>query len=96
MATCSELAPEKSHYAVFKFSLWGLSKLVVIENAALNITINNINFEHSELGMIEMVPDEGENVISQIPAGIRSEPRNILIKKICIYGSSIDLRRKLV
>ncbi|MFZ4739760.1 MAG: SDR family NAD(P)-dependent oxidoreductase [Bacteroidales bacterium] len=95
--------PGISPYAASKSALWGLSKSIAIENAAYNITINNVNLGYSELGMIEMVPDEfKKNIISQIPAGILCEPKDILntvnyLKTTrYITGSSIDLSGGLV
>jgi NAD(P)-dependent dehydrogenase (short-subunit alcohol dehydrogenase family) len=95
--------PGISPYAASKSALWGLSKTIAIENASFNITINNINLGYSELGMIEMVPDEfKKNIISQIPAGILCEPKDILntVNYLrttrYITGSSIDLSGGLV
>lgn len=95
--------PGISPYAASKSALWGLSKSVAIENAAFNITINNINQGYSELGMIEMVPDEfKKNIISQIPAGILCEPGdilntvNFLRETRYITGSCIDLSGGLI
>ena len=92
-----------SAYAASKSALWGLSKSIAIENAALNITINNINLGYSELGMIEMVPDEYKKaIIAQIPAGILCEPKDILntVRYIrstrYLTGASIDLNGGLI
>ncbi len=95
--------PGVSAYAASKSALWGLSKSVAIENAIYNISINNINLGYSELGMIETVPDEfKKQIISQIPAGMLCEPKDILstVKYLMttryITGSSIDLTGGLV
>jgi NAD(P)-dependent dehydrogenase (short-subunit alcohol dehydrogenase family) len=95
--------PGVSAYAASKSALWGLSKSIAIENAALNININNINLGYSELGMIETVPDEYKNkIISQIPAGQFCSSGDILntvnyLKSTrYITGSSIDLSGGLV
>jgi len=95
--------PGISPYAASKSALWGLSKSIAIENAAFNITVNNINLGYSELGMIEMVPDEfKKNIIAQIPAGILCQPMDILntVNYLrttrYITGSSIDLSGGLV
>ena len=92
-----------SSYAASKSALWGLSKSIAIENAALNISINNINLGYSELGMIEMVPEEyKKKIIEQIPAGILCEPKDILNtvnylrSTRYITGSSIDLNGGLI
>jgi acetoacetyl-CoA reductase/3-oxoacyl-[acyl-carrier protein] reductase len=90
--------PGVSSYSASKSALWGLSKSVAVENAALNVTINNINLGYSELGMIETVPEEyKKNIIAQIPAGTLCEPGDILNtvnylrETKYITGSSIDL-----
>lgn len=90
--------PGISSYAASKSALWGLAKSLAIENAALNITVNNINLGYSELGMIEMVPDEyKKNIIAQIPTGMLCPPGdilntvNFLRTTRYITGSSIDL-----
>lgn len=95
--------PGISSYAASKSALWGLSKSIAIENAALNITINNINLGYSELGMISQVPEEfKKSIIAQIPAGILCEPKDILntVNYLrttrYITGSSIDLNGGLV
>lgn len=95
--------PGISPYAASKSALWGFVKSLAIENAFLNITINNINLGYSELGMIEMVPDEyKKNIIAQIPMGILCPPEDILntVKYLrttrYITGSSIDLNGGLV
>jgi len=95
--------PGISSYAASKSALFGLSKSVAIENAAFNITINNINLGYSELGMIEKVPDEfRKNIIAQIPAGILCAPKDILntVNYLrttrYITGSSIDLSGGLI
>jgi NAD(P)-dependent dehydrogenase (short-subunit alcohol dehydrogenase family) len=95
--------PGVSSYAASKSALLGLSKSVAIENAAFNITINNINLGYSELGMIETVP-EGykKNIISQIPTGQLCEPIDILntVNYLrttrYITGSAIDLSGGLI
>ena len=95
--------PGVSAYAASKSALWGLSKSIAIENAALNININNINLGYSELGMIETVPEEYKRkVISQIPAGELCGSSDILntvnylISTRYITGSSIDLSGGLI
>jgi NAD(P)-dependent dehydrogenase (short-subunit alcohol dehydrogenase family) len=99
----SKATPGVSAYAASKSALWGLSKSIAIENAALNITINNINLGYSTLGMIDQVPDEfRKKIIDQIPAGKLCEPEDIL-KTVnflrdtsYITGTSIDLSGGLV
>lgn len=95
--------PGISAYAASKSALWGMSKSIAIENAALNVTINNVNLGYSELGMIEMVPENYiKSILAQIPAGILCEPNDILntVNYLratrYITGSSIDLSGGLV
>jgi NAD(P)-dependent dehydrogenase (short-subunit alcohol dehydrogenase family) len=95
--------PGVSAYAASKSALWGLSKSIAIENAFFDISINNINLGYSELGMIETVPEEyKKNILSQIPAGILCEPKDILntVNYLrttrYITGSSIDLTGGLI
>jgi NAD(P)-dependent dehydrogenase (short-subunit alcohol dehydrogenase family) len=90
--------PGISAYAASKSALWGMSKSIATENASLNITINNINLGYSELGMIEMVPDEYKKaIIAQIPSGTLCPPEDIintvnyLRSTRYITGASIDL-----
>jgi NAD(P)-dependent dehydrogenase (short-subunit alcohol dehydrogenase family) len=96
--TAIKPTPGISSYATSKSALWGLTKSIAIENASLNITINNINLGYSELGMIENVPDEYRKIIlAQIPSGILCPPGDILNtvnylrQTRYITGSSIDL-----
>jgi NAD(P)-dependent dehydrogenase (short-subunit alcohol dehydrogenase family) len=95
--------PGVSSYATSKSALWGLSKSVAVENAGLNITINNINLGYSKFGMIDDVPsDYLKTIISQIPVGRLCEGQeiidtvNYLRSNSYITGSSIDLTGGLV
>ncbi|NJW53440.1 SDR family NAD(P)-dependent oxidoreductase [Salinimicrobium oceani] len=95
--------PGVSAYSASKSALWGLSKSIAIENAALNVTINNVNLGYSELGMIKTVPEEFKNqILAQIPAGKLCEPVDILNtvqflrSTSYLTGSSIDLSGGLV
>ncbi len=95
--------PGVSPYATSKSALWGLSRSIAVENAALNITINNINMGYSALGMIKEIPEEYlKTIVAQIPSGKFCEPIDIfntvnyLITTSYITGSSIDLSGGLV
>jgi NAD(P)-dependent dehydrogenase (short-subunit alcohol dehydrogenase family) len=95
--------PGVSSYATSKSALWGLSKSVAVENAGLNITINNINLGYSKFGMIDDVPsDYLKTIISQIPVGRLCDGQeiidtvNYLRSNSYITGSSIDLTGGLV
>ena len=95
--------PGISAYAASKSALWGMAKSLAVENASLNITINNINLGYSELGMISSVPDNyKQKIIADIPAGILCEPGDIL-KTVeylretrYITGASLDVSGGLV
>ncbi|MGK7390777.1 MAG: SDR family NAD(P)-dependent oxidoreductase [Candidatus Cyclobacteriaceae bacterium M2_1C_046] len=95
--------PGVSAYAASKAALWGLSKSVAAENAAKNITINNINLGYSNLGMIKEVPEKFKTqIISNIPSGTLCESQDIfmtvklLLENSYINGSSVDLNGGLV
>lgn len=94
--------PGTSAYAASKAGLWGLTKSIATESAALNITINNLNLGYFDIGMIEEVPAEfKDQIIKKIPAGKLGKPENIynLIKYIIhndyINGASVDLNGSL-
>jgi NAD(P)-dependent dehydrogenase (short-subunit alcohol dehydrogenase family) len=95
--------PGISAYAASKSALWGMAKSLAVENASLNITINNINMGYSELGMINSVPEDfKKKIIATIPVGMLCEPQDIL--KTVVYlretkyitGASLDLSGGLV
>jgi NAD(P)-dependent dehydrogenase (short-subunit alcohol dehydrogenase family) len=95
--------PGVSAYAASKSALWGLSKSIAFENAIFNISVNTINLGYSELGMIETVPEEfRKHIVSQIPAGILCEPKDILStvnylrSTRYITGATIDLTGGLI
>jgi NAD(P)-dependent dehydrogenase (short-subunit alcohol dehydrogenase family) len=95
--------PGVSSYATSKSALWGLSKTIAIENAAFNVTINNINLGYSEFGMIGDVPEEYlKEIIAQIPVGRLCNGSEIIntVKYLkntgYITGNSIDLSGGLV
>ena len=95
--------PGISAYSASKSALWGMTKSLAIENASLNVTINNINLGYSELGMISSVPEEfRKQITAQIPAGYLCEANDILStveylrNTKYITGSSIDLSGGLV
>lgn len=94
----SKGTPGISAYAASKSALWGMAKSMAQENAALNITINNINMGYSKLGMIDQVPKEFlDPLIKQIPAKHLCDPEDIfetvkyLMECSYINGSSIDV-----
>ena len=99
----SKATPGISAYAASKSALWGMTKSLAQENAALNITINNINMGYSRIGMIEQVPNEFlEAIVKQIPANRLCEPEDIfrtityLMECSYINGASIDLNGGLM
>jgi len=90
--------PGTSAYAASKAGLWGLAKSIAAENAKKGITINNLNLGYYNLGMIQEVPQEFQDILKKkIPTGNFGEPENILsaIKFLMeadyINGTSIDI-----
>ena len=99
----SKGTPGVSAYAASKSALWGMTKSLAQENAALNVTINNINMGYSELGMISQVPEEFLKVlVNQIPSKKLCSAKDILntvqYLRECSYinGTSIDLNGGLI
>ncbi len=95
--------PGVSAYAASKSALWGLTRSLAVENAGLNITINNINMGYSNLGMINEVPANYLNsIISEIPAKKLCDSNDIfntvdyMINTSYLTGSSINLSGGLV
>lgn len=94
--------PGTSAYAASKAGLWGMAKSIAVENAKLNITINNLNLGYFEIGMITEVPEKFQEIIKKkIPTGNFGNPENIfnavkfLIETDYISGSSIDINAGL-
>jgi NAD(P)-dependent dehydrogenase (short-subunit alcohol dehydrogenase family) len=90
--------PGTSAYSASKSALWGLSKTLAAENAALGITSNVINLGYYDIGMIKDVPDKYLEIIkSKIPTGKLGKPDNIwnaiqfIIKADYLTGSEINL-----
>lgn len=90
--------PGVSSYAASKSALWGLSKVLAIENATKNITINNINLGYADIGMISEVPkDYRKTIKEQIPNKKFCPPEQIyntaeyIINNNYLNGTSIDL-----
>lgn len=71
--------PGTSAYAASKSALWGMSKSVAEENASKGITINTLNLGYFNIGMINEVSTEVQNIIKkQIPVGNEfGDPINI-------------------
>lgn len=95
--------PGTSAYAASKAALSGLSKSIAVENARLNVTINNLNLGYINAGIIEQVPAKmKEEIIKRIPIGRFGEPADIykacrfLIDSDYITGTSIDINGGLL
>ena len=95
--------PGTSAYAASKAALWGLSRSIAIENSQKGITINNLNLGYHNIGMIENVPQEYQEIIKRkIPTGEFGSPENIfnavkfLIETDYINGTSIDINGGLI
>lgn len=101
--TAQKSTPGISAYSASKSALWGMSKSIAVENAALGITINNINLGYSELGMIEQVSDlYKESILQQIPSKMLCSKEDVystveyIRKTEYLNGISIDLSGGLV
>jgi len=90
--------PGTSAYAASKSGLWGLIKSIAAENARKGITINNINLGYYNIGMINEIPQEYQEILKKkIPTGNFGDPENIfkainfLKETDYINGTSIDI-----
>jgi NAD(P)-dependent dehydrogenase (short-subunit alcohol dehydrogenase family) len=91
--------PGTSAYAASKSALWGMTKAIAEENASKGITVNTLNLGYFNLGMIDQVsPDVQEIIKNQIPINKQfGDPLNIinaidfLFNSPYITGTSIDI-----
>jgi acetoacetyl-CoA reductase/3-oxoacyl-[acyl-carrier protein] reductase len=90
--------PGTSAYAASKAGLWGMTKAIAVENATKGITINNLNLGYFDIGMIQDVPVEMQEVIkSKIPGKQFGNPDDIfkVVKYLSaaayITGTSVDV-----
>jgi len=94
--------PGTSAYAASKAGLSGLTKSIAVENAKRGITINNLNLGYFDIGMINEVSNEFQEIIKdKIPTGNFGNPINIfkavnfIIETDYINGTSIDINAGL-
>lgn len=87
-----------SAYAASKSGLWGMTKSLVKENAALGITINNLNLGYIDAGMINDIPanilDSARAMIPAKRFGLPVEIYEVikmLIKVEYINAANIDV-----
>jgi NAD(P)-dependent dehydrogenase (short-subunit alcohol dehydrogenase family) len=87
-----------SAYAASKSGLWGMTRSLVKENAALGITLNNLNLGYFNAGMIDSVPKDYLNqMIENIPMKRLGKPSEIyqvtkmLMDVSYINGANIDI-----
>lgn len=92
------LVPGTSAYAASKAGLSGLTRSIAAENAKKGITINNLNLGYFNIGMIEAVSQDYQELFKKkIPFGEFGNPVNIfsaiklLINSDYINGTSIDI-----
>jgi len=92
------LVPGSSAYAASKAGLWGLAKSIAAENGRKGITINNLNLGYYNIGMINEVPQEFQEILKKkILTGNFGNPEiifksiNFLRETDYINGTSIDL-----
>jgi NAD(P)-dependent dehydrogenase (short-subunit alcohol dehydrogenase family) len=90
--------PGTSAYAASKAGLWGMARSIAVENASKGITINNLNLGYFDIGMINEVSEEYQQIVKKkIPTGKFGDPGNIfnavkfLIESDYINGTSIDI-----
>jgi acetoacetyl-CoA reductase/3-oxoacyl-[acyl-carrier protein] reductase len=95
--------PGTSAYAASKSGLWGMTKALSVENATKGITINTLNLGYYEIGMIDEVSQEMQNIIKdKIPQKKFGDPSNILnaakflINSPYITGTNIDINGGLI
>ena len=91
-------APGNVAYAASKSALWGMSKVIAIENATKGITSNCLNLGYCSIGMIETIPpDILSRIIETIPQKRLCEPNNIinaiefLIASDYVTGTEINI-----
>lgn len=87
-----------SAYSASKAGLWGLVKPLAKENAAMGVTVNNLNLGYFDAGMIASIPsDLLVKIVETIPVGRLGNPAEIyevvkmLINVEYINGASIDI-----
>ena len=90
--------PGNVAYAASKSALWGMSKVIAIENATKGITSNCINLGYCSIGMIESIPSNILNkIIDAIPQRRLCEPHNItnaiefLLNSEYVTGTQINI-----
>lgn len=90
--------PGTSAYAASKSGLWGMTRSIAVENASKGITINNLNLGYFDIGMINEVSEEYQQIVKKkIPTGKFGDPENIfnavkfLIQSDYINGTSVDI-----
>ncbi|MEG2403259.1 MAG: SDR family oxidoreductase [Muribaculaceae bacterium] len=90
--------PGNVAYSASKAALWGMSKVVAMENATKGITSNCLNLGYCSIGMVETIPqDVLAKIIDSIPQKRLCEPHNItnaiefLIASDYVTGSQIDI-----
>lgn len=96
--------PGTSAYAASKAGLWGLTKAIAAECASKGITINTLNLGYYNIGMINEVTPELQNILkAKIPVGNNfGDPENIyqainfIINTPYLTGASIDINGGII
>jgi NAD(P)-dependent dehydrogenase (short-subunit alcohol dehydrogenase family) len=95
--------PGTSAYAASKSGLWGMTRAISVENATKGITINTLNLGYYEIGMIDEVSPEMQQMIKdKIPQKKFGNPINILnaikflINSPYITGTTVDINGGLI
>jgi len=95
--------PGVSAYAASKAALWGLTRSIATENAAMGITANCLNLGYFDIGIIREVPAIFlDDIKKRIPSGTLGKPEDIyrtikhIIETPYINGTAIDLNAGMV
>ncbi len=90
--------PGNVAYAASKAALWGMSRVIAIENATKGITSNCLNVGYCSIGMIDKIPLNILNsIIETIPQKRLCDPSNIvnaiefLINSDYVTGAEINI-----
>jgi NAD(P)-dependent dehydrogenase (short-subunit alcohol dehydrogenase family) len=90
--------PGNVAYAASKSALWGMSKVIAIENATKGITSNCLNLGYCSIGMVDTIPKNIlQQIIDEIPQKRLCEPSNIinaidfLINSDYVTGTEINI-----
>ncbi|MEZ4689358.1 MAG: SDR family NAD(P)-dependent oxidoreductase [Ignavibacteria bacterium] len=67
-----------SAYAASKAGLWGMTRSMAVENASKGITINNLNLGYFNIGMINEVSEEYQQIVKKKIPTVNSRSRKYI------------------